>query len=219
MWFVVTENLVGFDQIKLSMTLKKIKVQFYELYCWKTLHHDFHRHFDNVKPQFIINKRTDACRRNNWRQLVKSTIFIENSRDTLWQELFSNCQHYCITAGFDGNYHSKLTSKNSVCSVWIGGDGESSYSLCELLTSKMHTWVKMNISNCPNILHKIGVERNFTLKEHSLDNNRKLKQHNSNGNKQKRHLKIKIWEMVTILWSLLLPRFLYCCQSTLQIDW
>ena len=36
LWFVVTENLVGFDQIKLSMTFKKIKVHCYELYCWKT---------------------------------------------------------------------------------------------------------------------------------------------------------------------------------------
>ena len=33
------------------------------------------------------------------------------------------------------------------------------------------------------------------------------------------HLKINIWEMVTILWLLLLPRILYCRRSTLQMDW
>ena len=36
---------------------------------------------------------------------------------------------------------------------------------------------------------------------------------------RKRHLKINIWETVTILGLLLLPRILYCWQSTLRMDW
>ena len=36
---------------------------------------------------------------------------------------------------------------------------------------------------------------------------------------RKRHLKINIWEKVTILWLQLLPRTFSCWQSTLQMDW
>ena len=36
---------------------------------------------------------------------------------------------------------------------------------------------------------------------------------------QKLHMKINIWEMVSILWLLLLPRILYCGHSMLQMDW
>ena len=36
--------------------------------------------------------------------------------------------------------------------------------------------------------------------------------------KRKHHLKTNVWEMVTILWLLLLLRILYCWQSTLQMD-
>ena len=36
---------------------------------------------------------------------------------------------------------------------------------------------------------------------------------------QKRHMKINIWDLVTILWLLPLPRILYCWQRRLQMDW
>ena len=36
---------------------------------------------------------------------------------------------------------------------------------------------------------------------------------------RKRDLKINIWEMLTILWLLLLPGILSCWQNTLQMDW
>ena len=40
----------------------------------------------------------------------------------------------------------------------------------------------------------------------------------SNGNENSLE-NTNIWEMVTILWLLLVPRILYCRQSTLQMDW
>ena len=47
--------------------------------------------------------------------------------------------------------------------------------------------------------------------------NRKLKQQRRQR-QRKRHWKINIWEMMTMLCSLLLPLILCCCQSTLQMD-
>ena len=47
--------------------------------------------------------------------------------------------------------------------------------------------------------------------------NQALSSNEGNGNEKS--LEINMWEMLTILWLLLLPRILYCWQSTLEMDW
>ena len=61
-------------------------------------------------------------------------------------------------------------------------------------------------------------QTNYDFKQ-SSSYNMELKQ-KRRQRQRKPHLKINIWKMVTSLWLLrLLPRILYCWQSTLQMDW
>ena len=113
--------------------------------------------------------------------------------------------------------------------VWTTGEVQGKVSFFSLVISKPHNQfnprrVRMYFTSAAtwNSRKMTAETGRYMFRWRSRcrqrDSNEELKQ-SQRLRQRKRHLKIIIWEMVTIFWLLLLPRILYCWQSALQLDW